>query len=93
MKKYLTHYRPSESRAACHAFQCNAQPRHGNVAGQCQRNLGQRRELANTLAFDLEGSQRSLALAIHQLVELGGLLVERALEHVAPFEPRHTFAE
>ncbi|HJH22781.1 MULTISPECIES: DUF6124 family protein [Pseudomonas] len=42
------------------------------------------RELANTLAFDLEGSQRSLALAIHQLVELGGLLVERALEHVAP---------
>ena len=41
-------------------------------------------EMANTLAFDLEGPQRSLALAIHQLVEMGGLLVDRALEQVAP---------
>lgn len=41
-------------------------------------------EMANKLAFDLEGPQRSLVLAIHQLIEMGGLLVERALEQVAP---------
>ncbi|AKA84701.1 hypothetical protein VO64_4155 [Pseudomonas synxantha] len=40
--------------------------------------------MANKLAFDLEGPQRSLVLAIHQLIEMGGLLVERALEQVAP---------
>ncbi|MEX5595452.1 DUF6124 family protein [Pseudomonas orientalis] len=46
--------------------------------------LSSAREMASTLAFDLEDPQRSLALAIHQLVELGGLLVDRALEQVAP---------
>ncbi|AZE71302.1 hypothetical protein C4K00_1057 [Pseudomonas synxantha] len=46
--------------------------------------LSSAREMACTLAFDLEGPQRSLALAIHQVVELGGLLVDRALEQVAP---------
>lgn len=42
------------------------------------------REMANTLAFDLDGPQRSLVLAIHQLIEMGGLLVDQALEQVAP---------
>lgn len=42
------------------------------------------REMADTLAFDLDGPQRSLVLAIHQLVEMGCLLVDRALEKVAP---------
>ncbi|MBJ2217566.1 MULTISPECIES: DUF6124 family protein [Pseudomonas] len=46
--------------------------------------LSSAREMASTLAFELEGPQRSLALAIHQVVELGGLLVDRALEQVAP---------
>ncbi|MDQ0738745.1 DUF6124 family protein [Pseudomonas sp. W4I3] len=34
------------------------------------------REMANMLAFDLDGPQRSLVLAIHQLIEMGGLLVD-----------------
>ncbi|MBV4478513.1 DUF6124 family protein [Pseudomonas khavaziana] len=46
--------------------------------------LSSAQEMASTLAFDLEGPQRSLALAIYQVVELGGLLVDRALEQVAP---------
>lgn len=46
--------------------------------------LSSARQMANTLAFDLEGPQRSLVLAIHQLVEIGCLLVDRALEKVAP---------
>ena len=40
-------------------------------------------EMASRLAFDLDGPPRSLLLAIHQLVEMGGLLVDRALEQVA----------
>ena len=46
--------------------------------------LNSAREMASTLAFDLDGSQRSLLLAVHQLVEMSGLLVDRALEQVAP---------
>jgi hypothetical protein len=45
--------------------------------------LNSAREMASTLAFDLDGSQRSLLLAVHQLVEMSGLLVDRALEQVA----------
>jgi hypothetical protein len=54
------------------------------LLANASETLSSARELANTLAFDLEGPQRSLVLAIHQLVEMSGLLVDRALEHVAP---------
>ncbi|WPN99336.1 DUF6124 family protein [Pseudomonas sp. MUP55] len=54
------------------------------LLANASETLRSAREMANTLAFDLEGPQRSLVLGIHQLVELGGLLVDRALEHVAP---------
>ncbi|VVO14219.1 DUF6124 family protein [Pseudomonas fluorescens] len=36
--------------------------------------------MAGDLAFDLEGSRRHVALAIQQMVELGQLLVNRALD-------------
>lgn len=54
------------------------------LLANASETLSSAREMANTLAFDLEGPQRSLVLAIHQLVEMGGLLVDRALEQVAP---------
>ncbi|AZF46367.1 MULTISPECIES: DUF6124 family protein [unclassified Pseudomonas] len=54
------------------------------LLANASETLNSAREMADTLAFDLEGPQRSLALAIHQLLELGGLLVDRALEQVAP---------
>ncbi|MDQ0979252.1 DUF6124 family protein [Pseudomonas synxantha] len=54
------------------------------LLANASETLNSAREMANTLAFDLEGPQRSLVLAIHQLIEMGGLLVERALEQVAP---------
>lgn len=54
------------------------------LLANASETLSSAREMANTMAFDLEGSQRSLVLAIHQLVEMGGLLVDRALEQVAP---------
>ncbi|MCU1751616.1 DUF6124 family protein [Pseudomonas sp. 6D_7.1_Bac1] len=38
--------------------------------------------MTTDLAFELEGSQRHVALAMQQLVVLGELLVNRALEHL-----------
>ncbi len=54
------------------------------LLANASETLSSAREMASTLAFDLEGPQRSLVLAIHLLVEMGGLLVDRALEQVAP---------
>ena len=36
------------------------------------------------LAFELNGAQRGVLLAIQQMIELGQLLVERALEQISP---------
>jgi len=38
--------------------------------------------MINDLAFDLDGSRRHVALGILQLVELSGLLANRALDNV-----------
>ena len=40
--------------------------------------------LTCNLAFDLDASQRAIMLGIQQMVELGQLLVDRALEQVSP---------
>ena len=40
--------------------------------------------LTCNLAFDLDTSQRAIMPGIQQLVELGQLLVDRALEQVSP---------
>ena len=40
--------------------------------------------LACGLAFELNGAQRGVLLAIQQMTELGQLLVERALEQISP---------
>ncbi|MCI0998340.1 hypothetical protein HWD95_31045 [Pseudomonas corrugata] len=40
--------------------------------------------MISDLAFDLDGSRRHVALGIQQLIELGGLLANRALDNVEP---------
>ena len=40
--------------------------------------------MVSDLAFDLEGSKRHVALGIQQLIELSGLLANRALDNVDP---------
>ena len=40
--------------------------------------------LTCALAFELNGAQRGVLLAIQQMTELGQLLVERALEQISP---------
>ncbi|MBV4551037.1 hypothetical protein HU742_007800 [Pseudomonas sp. SWRI102] len=43
--------------------------------------------MASDLAFDLEGSRRHVALGLQQLIELGTLLVNRALNDIELAEP------
>jgi hypothetical protein len=38
--------------------------------------------MVTDLAFDLDGSRRHIALGIQQLIELSGLLANRALDNV-----------
>lgn len=80
MKKISPNPPSSDSRL----FNVTAEADSETLLANASETLSSARELASTLAFDLEGPQRSLALAIHQLVEIGGLLVDRALEQVAP---------
>jgi hypothetical protein len=47
-------------------------------------NLESANQMAATLAFDLDEPHRAIVLGIQQLVDLSGLLVDRALEQVAP---------
>ncbi|POA70052.1 hypothetical protein C1884_05265 [Pseudomonas sp. GW460-R15] len=42
--------------------------------------------LASDLAFELEGSRRHVALAIQQMIVLGELLVNRALDNFDPYD-------
>jgi hypothetical protein len=43
--------------------------------------------ISTDLAFELEGSRRNVALAIQQMVVLGELLVNRALDNLDPSDP------
>lgn len=45
-------------------------------------NLASANQMAATLAFDLDDSQRSIALGIQQLIELSSLLIDRVQEQV-----------
>lgn len=54
-----------------------------NLLANAAENLGSSNEMAATLAFDLDDSQRAFALGIQQLIELSSLLVDRAREQVA----------
>ena len=46
--------------------------------------LSSANEMVSNLAFELEGSQRAVALGIQQLIELSSMLADRALEQIAP---------
>lgn len=54
------------------------------LLANASENLASANQMAATLAFDLDESQRAIALGIQQLIELSALLVDRAQEQVAP---------
>ena len=43
--------------------------------------------MVSDLAFDLEGPRRHIALGIQQLIELSGMLANRALDNVEARQP------
>ncbi|MDP9781840.1 DUF6124 family protein [Pseudomonas fluorescens] len=45
-------------------------------------NLASANAMVSDLAFDLEGPRRHIALGIQQLIELSGLLANRAMDNV-----------
>ncbi|KTC44387.1 hypothetical protein AO262_35315 [Pseudomonas fluorescens ABAC62] len=54
------------------------------LLANASENLACANQMAATLAFDLDEPERAIALGIQQLIELSTLLVDRALEQVAP---------
>jgi hypothetical protein len=50
-------------------------------------NLASANAMVSDLAFDLEGPRRHIALGIQQLIELSGLLANRALDNAEPRQP------
>jgi hypothetical protein len=50
-------------------------------------NLASANAMVSDLAFDLEGPRRHIALGIQQLIELSGLLANRALDNVEARQP------
>jgi hypothetical protein len=51
-------------------------------------NLASANAMVSDLAFDLEGPRRHIALGILQLIELSGLLANRALDNVEARQSR-----
>ncbi|NVZ68439.1 DUF6124 family protein [Pseudomonas costantinii] len=54
------------------------------LLANASENLESANQMAATLAFDLDDSQRAIVLGIQQLIDLSALLVDRAQEQVAP---------
>ncbi|WP_260961421.1 DUF6124 family protein [Pseudomonas citri] len=57
-----------------------------SVLTTLSETLASANAMVSDLAFELEGSRRHVALGIQQLVELGSLLANRALEDMEPQE-------
>jgi hypothetical protein len=55
-----------------------------SLLANLSETLASANAMVSDLAFDLEGSRRHVALGIQQLIELGGLLANRALDNVDP---------
>jgi hypothetical protein len=55
-----------------------------SLLANLSETLASANAMVSDLAFDLDGSRRHVALGIQQLIELSGLLANRALDNVDP---------
>ncbi|WP_260956661.1 DUF6124 family protein [Pseudomonas citri] len=60
-----------------------------NIDAECllanlSETLASANAMVSDLAFDLEGSRRHIAMGVQQMIELGQLLANRALDVVEP---------
>ncbi|SDB19413.1 DUF6124 family protein [Pseudomonas sp. NFACC13-1] len=55
-----------------------------SLLANLSETLASANAMVSDLAFDLKGSRRHVAMGIQQLIELSGLLANRALDNVEP---------
>ncbi|MDT8906279.1 hypothetical protein SAMN03159507_01589 [Pseudomonas sp. NFACC32-1] len=63
-----------------------------SVLTSLSETLASANAMVSDLAFELEGSRRHVALGIQQLIELGALLADRALDDIELAEPTSQLA-
>jgi hypothetical protein len=89
-QRAIHHYLPPSDAAALiehpasNLFRVSPNIDTETLLANAAENLASANQMAATLAFDLDESQRAIALGVQQLIELSALLVERAQEQVAP---------
>ncbi|OPA91247.1 hypothetical protein BFW87_19775 [Pseudomonas fluorescens] len=91
-QRAIHHYLPPSDEDAAepvdppttHLFSVNPNTDTETLLANAAENLASANQMAATLAFDLDDSQRAIVLGIQQLIDLSALLVDRAQEQVAP---------
>lgn len=73
---------PKPANSISHIFTIAPDVDTETVLVHASETLASLSALTTDLAFELEGSRRNKALAIQQLIVLGELLVNRALDHL-----------
>ncbi|WP_214511237.1 DUF6124 family protein [Pseudomonas brassicacearum] len=93
-ERALNHYlnpkppEPSTDQRIDSLFSVTAKADADTLLTSTSETLASIKAMAEDLAFEVEGTRRSVALGIHQLVELCQLLVDKALDQLeAPATP------
>lgn len=79
---YVPLRNPKSANSISHIFTIAPDVDTATVLVHASETLASLSVMTTDLAFELEGSRRNKALAIHQLIVLGELLVNRALDHL-----------
>lgn len=89
-QRAIDHYlRPSDgaepaARPGSNLFSVSPDVDTETLLTNAAETLSSANDMVSNLAFELEGSQRAVALGIQQLIELSSMLADRALEQIAP---------
>ncbi|WP_260954679.1 DUF6124 family protein [Pseudomonas citri] len=91
-ERVLDHYlnpkpNKSEAEAADQLFTVIKGIDTESLLANLSETLASANAMVGDLAFDLEGSRRHVVLGIQQLIELGTLLANRALDNIEPRQP------
>ncbi|MEX0165695.1 hypothetical protein MRBLPD1_004235 [Pseudomonas brassicacearum] len=91
--RVLDHYlnpkpdKPEAEPAPGQLFTVNKDIDTESLLAYLSETLASANAMANDLAFDLDGSRRHFLLGIQQLIELGSLLANRALDNIETRQP------
>ena len=88
-QRAIHHYLPpsdedSDEPPTTNLFSVNPNTDTETLLANAAENLESANQMAATLAFDLDDSQRAIVFGILQLIDLSALLVDRAQQQVAP---------